>query len=123
MLFGQFSFVPYYKFGLVSHSIIPDMIFTLGAQLALSYGSVTVNSAKHSGFMFTPIALGEFDLVLLRREASYFSLYMKYQYFFGAVDIDGANNVDGMSDYELSMEATGENAIYSIGLKYITNFP
>ena len=29
---------------------------------------------------------------------------------------------DGMSDYELSMEATGENAIYSVGLKYITNF-
>lgn len=123
LVFGQFSLIPYYKFGLVSHSVIPDLIFTLGAQLALSYGSVTVNSAKHTGFIFTPIALGEFDAVIFRREAAYFSIYMKYQFLFGEVDLSGANNVDGMSNYKLSMDGTGENAIYSVGLKYITNFP
>ena len=122
----RFSVLPYIQLGIVTKTIIPDIILTIGPNLTTAVGNFTINDTKEFIAAASASGLTGFfglEFVFFRFGDGYFSIFTKSEWSNNTGDATLSDDIDGMDNFDLSFNSHESGGVLGYGLKLILNWP
>ena len=122
----RFSVLPYIQLGIVTKTIVPDIILTIGPNLTTAVGDFTINDTKEFIAAASASGLTGFfglEFVFFRFGDGYFSIFTKSEWSNKTGDATISDDIDGMDNFDLSFNSHESGGFFGYGLKLILNWP